>query len=752
MNNFDSLKNRLIQLNSDFIELITDTDTISSVSQDTFSKYKSTCTAATKQLSEDVVRVAVVGPIKSGKSTFVNSLFKNDYLKRGAGVITSIVTKIRCGSNLKATVSFKAWDEINQDIEQGLTLLPLGSQDTDDFRFDLRKESHREKLREALDSLRTEQLIVDDSRNLNTVLLSSYLKGYDRIKDIIAPDSVIKTYKNDDFSEHRTFTGDEIMAVYINDIQLEIATDSWNSAIEIADCQGSDSPNPLHLAMVQDYLSVTNLIVYVVSSRTGLRRADIKFLTMIKEMGIMDNMLFVINCDFSEHESIEEFSRLMGRIKEELSIIIPNPEVFTLSALYNLFSSKSRSDATGIELNKKDMQRLEQWEDEKEFTDLSFSESSRFGDVLNQRLTEKRYSLLLTNHIERLAIMVSGIKQRIVINSEILNRDSSSANDIISRIKGNQDKTGKVSSMIRSTLDGAIKKVNAELKREVDIYFDERSGTAISDLKKFIRNYEHTFTSDFNMSDKSNFTGNLYIVFQDFKQAVDTFMTETITPKILGFIKSNDKKLVETLYEMTRPYENMVENALAEYSSALDDFGIAVDIPDNNGSHDFPDIGSLKTAGGIKTPKASAVISYTARVRAESVIRFGLYSIVSFIKKTFKKQIADKTENEKMALKDGLKRIKQETVSNLVSHFLSYKENLKYQYFFKLSACVANSIYDIHTDSFNAYINDLETVSGLIDEKKQDKEKIVAELEAFRGTVHLIVSKIDTLKKDIAEM
>lgn len=752
MTRFESLKTELIRLNNKFIELLKTTGNLSGVSKDSYKNWEKVCNAANRQITEDMVRVAVVGPIKSGKSTFVNSLFHNDHLKRGAGVITSIVTKIRCGNRLRAVISFKAWDEINRDIEQGLTLLPITRDNPEDFRFDLRKEAHREMLAGALDSLRTEQLIVDDSRNLTTVLLSSYLKGYDRVKEIIGPDMVTREYENDAFSEHRTFSGDEILAVYISDIQLEIDSEIWDSSIEIADCQGSDSPNPLHLAMVQDYLSVTNLIVYVISSRTGLRRADIKFLSMIREMGIIDNMLFVVNCDFSEHESTSEFQTLMAKIKEEISLIVPDPEVFTLSALYNLFIARKNSGETGIELSKKDRLRLEQWEDEKEFTELSATENKRFAEVLTCRLTEQRYSLLLMNHLERLAVMISGIRQRIAINRELLTRDSSSAEELISRIRGNQDKTGKVSTMIRSTLDGSVKKVNNEIKREVDRFFDERTGTAVTEIKKFIRNYEHSLDINHDSAVSSGFTASLYLVYQDFKNAVDAFITESVTPKIMGFIRNSEQALAQSLWEMTRPYGNMVENALSEYGSALSEFGITPEMPTETSGQEMPDIESVKSAAGIVSPKATAAISYSARVRAESVVRFGLYNIVSFIRKTLKRQPADKTENEKLALRDGLNRLKKETVGGLTSHFLSYKENLKYQYFLKLNERIADTIFDLHTSRFKAYINDLETVSTLVKEKKEDKEKIATELNAFESEINAIGEMLSSLKQEIAEM
>jgi hypothetical protein len=98
---------------------------------------------------------------------------------------------------------------------------------------------------------------------------------------------------------------------------------------------------PLHLVMIQDYLLLTNLIVYVVSSRTGLRQADIRFLSMIKKMGILENTLFIINCDFSEHESISDLKTLIHRVREELAMVQSEPQVFAFSALFNLFSSQT---------------------------------------------------------------------------------------------------------------------------------------------------------------------------------------------------------------------------------------------------------------------------------------------------------------------------------------------------------------------------------------------------------------------------
>ena len=57
-------------------------------------------------------------------------------------------------------------------------------------------------------------------------------------------------------------------------------------------------------------------------------------------MGIMDNILFVVNCDFSEHDSLFDLKRLIESIKENLSMIKPSPQIYSISALYNLFKAQ----------------------------------------------------------------------------------------------------------------------------------------------------------------------------------------------------------------------------------------------------------------------------------------------------------------------------------------------------------------------------------------------------------------------------
>ena len=219
----------------------------------------------------------------------------------------------------------------------------------------------------------------------------------------MSADGATHTFTGRSFSDHRQFSGNDNLSVYLRDLLLTVDAATLTEYMEVADCQGSDSTNPRHLAMIQDYLMVTHLIVYVISSRTGLRQADIRFLAMIKQMGIMDNILFVINIDFSEHADLDDLKRLLGRIKGDLAMVKSDARVYSFSALFKLFQS------VGETLPAKEKARFELWQQEAEMALFSAEAAKAFNEALYRRLTEERYPLLLTNHIGRLDLVADGL-------------------------------------------------------------------------------------------------------------------------------------------------------------------------------------------------------------------------------------------------------------------------------------------------------------------------------------------------------
>ena len=748
---YKKFKKELLKINNDILSLFSKVKILKEQDAGTFSGWETTCAKINKQMSDDLIRVAVVGSIKSGKSTFVNSIFKGDFLKRGAGIVTSFVTKIRAGDMLKAELTFKSYGEINSEIRQALIMFPHLNLQAKAENFDIRNRQDRAELEPALNDLDTDMIFTDGIRNIHSILLSSYLKGYDRVKDIIADDITTACYDENFFPEHKIFVSDDTLSVYLKDIQLEINSSIFDKNIEIADCQGSDSPNPLHLAMIQDYLLVTHFIIYVISSRTGVRQADIKFLSMIKKMGIMENIIFVVNCDFNEHESRNDLNALIGSVQQDLSLLKTEPEVYSFSALFNLFKSASSGDENGSRLNKKDQIKFSQWKNETELCNFSEQETDAFRLSFNNKISKGRYRLLLKNHLERINIMSSGIGNWIAVNHEILNKDVHGARKIIKKIVRHQERMNRIMDMIKNTLDGAVQKMKQEQKKEVDKFFASRYGEAPESVVEFIREYNTSYGNYEDSFRSSGFSSTIYLVFQEFKQRLDTFIAEKINPEVIMLIRNREESIKKKFNSIAEPFEDMVQGALEEYNAVIAASGIpgALEIEQ---SYDFFDIDFIKRITGLTIPPVAATINYSAKIKTEAVIRFGFYTVVRFIKQIFKRPLENEKEEEIFALKDSLTRIKRETERAIFFHFKNYRENLKFQYLFKLIDAVSNSLYEDLQNRFSHNSASFSTMTKLIETKQIDKKQASEALKNMEEVYFEISKRIDIIKKEMKKI
>lgn len=710
---------------------------ISGVSDHPFEEWKKTCHSIQRQIAEDILRIAVVGSIKSGKSTFVNALLGDDYLKRGAGVVTSIVTRIRRGQNLKATLFVKSWEEINREMTTAMHLLPPISDQFLRGKFDIRQEAHRTSLNQMLNSLSSDLLIQNDARNVNIMLLSSYLKGYDRIKDLLSSGTLIRTYEDQEFGIHQDYTGDETLSVFLKDIELTV-TDGIQPYVELADCQGSDSPNPLHLAMIEDYLSVTHMIIYVISSRIGIRQADIRFLNLIRKMGIIDNIIFIVNVDFNEHPSLENLNAQIHRIKEELSIIKPDPELYAFSALYTLF--KDRKD----EISEKDRLRLVQWETEKQFIDFSEIERLKFIESLNKVLSHNRQILLLKNHLERIAVVCSGVEHWVRIHKELYNRDVSTIRHMIEKVSQHHAKIATVQEMIKSTLDGASDKMKRELKKNTDRFFDPKSGKIIPQLMEFIHRYQPSFDNPANQL--LDFSKDVYMTFQEFKQALDMFIAESIHPEVMGFNREQEKHIMFQLESLIEPYIGMMWDAMSEYNRQMEQLGIPT-VPIQRDQINVPNIDVIKGDFQLQPPSATELMQYSNRIRSEAIMKLGVYSITGFLKKLLKRKPRDKWQERKMALEDSLNRIKRETEHSIMFHFKDYQENYKFQYIFKLVDAATGHVFHLMMHRFQMYVTNLDTMKQIVNRSQADKQNSFQALSAIESGCNHIMVKLAHIRK-----
>ena len=731
MDSYHYLKDEILKVNQDILALIAKAKSLPGMAESHFDDWAKTCQGLPRQMSEDIMRVAVAGPIKSGKSTFLNSILQGDYLKRGAGVVTSIVTRVRNGDRLSAQLFFKSWDEVNAEMEQALVLFPTLEWHRTDSGLDIRNAEERHQIQKALKLLSADQLISHDTRNINNVLLSSYTKGYDRVYDIISAKDTTRQYEGKTFPEHKDFVGDENLAVYLRDIQLEIPSEALAANIEIADCQGSDSSNPMHLAMIQDYLLLTHMIVYVISSRTGLRQADIQFLSIIKKMGILDNILFVINCDFSEHESMQELQTLVNKVKEELALIKPEPEVYTFSALFNLFSSPN------LALSQKDQLRMQQWRAEAELTEFSKKETMRFKMALDAKLGNTRGAVLLKNHLERLSVVLSGMENWIGINQDILARDSESAQELMNRLTEHQARVNQMKTVLKTTISGAVSKIKKKLNVEVNSFFDVHSGEVFCKITQFIKEYKGLTQPVEGKTDLSGVSKTIYQGYQDFKQTLNKFMAEDINPEIIRFVKTQENEIGNYFETILQPYHGTLSDAYDEYMRMMNKLGVSLR-NETQLQIELPNLKSQIEQSGPTPPKLVTAMQYSVKIKTAALLRLGVYSLQQNLKKLLKRPARNRADVIQQALSGGTQQMKRDTLRMIVEQLKDYRENLKFAFLFKIVENFAENLVDLMQDRFQLFVTDLAAVAGRLDSTKIDKQRtleILKEMDQWSAGV-----------------
>jgi hypothetical protein len=566
------------------------------------------------------------------------------------------------------------------------------------------------------------------------------------VQPLVASDNASVVFENDRFPLHRDFVGDDAMAVYLNDVLLEIDTAGLGEGLEIADCQGSDSPNPLHLAMIQDYLMITHFTIYVISSRTGLRQADIRFLSMIRKMGIQDTLIFVVNCDLSEHESLQDLSEGIRRIEADLSLIFPNPTIFTFSALFSLMS-QMESD-----LAPRDLERLALWRRETAMVDFVSAEQSRFSGFLEHTINRERGDLLLKNHLARLEIIAGGLDNWIGFTRDLLVRDTDGARELADRIDNQRGRLERLKQTVKNTLDGAVNQVKRDLKIAVDRFFDDRGDGVVDGVVRFVRGY----TMELQRYDEKllagGFAKTLYMVFQEFRQALDAHMAETVNPQVIRFVKAQEKYLMEYLDEIAGPYGAMIDDALAQYGHAIEDDRIPPRKRPSPRISIGPELESIRKAAGLTLPPATATMHYSTQIKTEAVMRFGFYKIVNLVKKVIKRSADKRHQEQFLALSSGVKRMKRETERSILFHLKDYKENIKFQYMLKLADAAAAALYGQMLERFQHQVIDLSHLVDRISAQRLDKEKIsttLAEMEASAGALQ---DKIGRLQADLEQL
>ncbi|MHB9073563.1 MAG: dynamin family protein [Desulfobaccales bacterium] len=627
--------------------------------------------------AEDTCRLAVVGAVKSGKSTMINSLLGQDLLKRGAGILTAMITRVQPGPEPGAVLQFKGWDEINGEIRRALGLLPNPRLVERAEPLNLKEALDRELLAQVLAEAQEAELWTGGSLDQNYLLLKSYLEGYDLLKDLM-PATGTLPLAGPDLARHRELVTREATAVYLKDVLLTIPFPWPAHGVELGDCQGSDSPFPQHLAQVLAYLIKSDLVLYVVSSRVGLRQADFQFLAELKRMGLIPHILALLNLDLGEHASSGEVVKIRDRVSQELSSWQPDPRVYAFSALKLLLD---RRQARGEVLDPREAAVLKVWATDPDSTAFSDGEAVRFDQDLKTALSDLRTQRLAGGSMAQVQMVARGLREQLELTQDLLTRGMDAIKELEARLEARRQPLTATMATLSQTMEGAGNRLKKALRSRVDSLMDRHSGRVGKDLDEFIRNFKPDWDQLASPSGTPIFRTVLYQLFQDLAKALAHHITAEVNIALVEFIREQEEWLRQELVHSWQPLFLALQEALALYYREIAELGLPAAAPTLEAT-------AIPRPQGLEVPLLNLEVVPDWRFSREVWLRSGM----GFLGRTWdnlKRRLGLKGETDprRQLLRDlerALAALKDWLQEEVRVQLLNYREGLKFQYFFPL--------------------------------------------------------------------
>jgi hypothetical protein len=685
-------------------------------------------------LAEDCLRVAVVGTVKSGKSTLINALVGQDLLRRGAGILTAMITRVQPGSAARAVLKFKDWPEIAEEIRRALALFPGKAIGSLTEPFDLCQDDHRRLLSQDLVEGEQSDLWAGSSLNQEWLLLKSYLDGYDQVAALVDKGTLVLA--GDDLDRHGDLVTREATAVYLKDVLLTVPIPWLPQGLELGDCQGSDSPIPQHLAQVLTYLLKSDLVLYVISSRVGLRQGDFQFLTEIKRMGLLPHTWFLLNLDLAELRGLEEIEALEERLHRELAPLAVEFPMFSLSALELLLRRRREG---GENLEAREAGLLAVWEADPEATAASKKEFQRFSEAFKAGLQRLRQERLAGGSLSQVHMVARGLREQMDLVLGLTGKDLAAFQTLEKSIAERRQPLMASRRSLAQALAGAGDRLKKTLKKRVGSFLDTRSGQGAA-LFDFILEYEPDWETLVPPGEAEGLRPALYRLFQEFQKALARFVSGEMTGRILEFIRIQEEWLRQELLATEAPLFLSLQEALTLYYQEIAAQGLPVEPP--RLKVELP-----ANPPAVEVPLLTVAPQVDWRWSGEAWLRSGtgwLRRAWEAVKARFGRQaVTDPREQTVQSLARALRTMKERLRDEAKMSLVDFGERLKFQYLFPLVDGLSASLEAHLDDLLKSLLADLEGVVAAMRQAGEDQETRRQRLEALARRVKEVEQKLN---------
>ena len=665
---------------------------------------------AEDRLQQAKVRIAVLGAVKSGKSTLLNAVLGADRLRRGAGILTSIVTRIQLGKISRAHLRFKSKSLLDRQFQAALAFLQSSDSSLPSCKLD--QASERQSLLHWLD----EQPAEEDTSHFSEerAFLRACLVGYSEAIGYLNNSTQVRTWSGEESCHHQAWVEQDSRAVFLEDLLLEEPGWTWQGT-EIADCQGSDSPNPLHLVQVQEYASRSNLLIYVISSRIGIRQADVHLLRNLYQLGLADQIIFVINLDLNEHEEQADVDRITEHILRDLRRCgWQQPHYFMFSALHLLLQRK-------LELTTREQKQLEFWQDHP-VSQMSANAWKTFQEELHMRLAHQQSQTLLAGewrHCQRLHRQVSEFVERLQIT---LSAETLDWEEWQSELQHRQRYLNYHEQNLRHTLKGGEQQWKQHIDYGVRALFERQGGKVWSSLDRFLRQLELT-------QPKDNFSPNIQSMLwvQEAREKLLRWVVDEINVSLLPEIARLCSEITMLINQAVEPFfEVLDELQHREYKLQSKLQNDLVSSSENPKVYwQFPEIEpiSFTTTMAFQTPE-----------QLRSWLLYGQ----SWFRTLWRKERNPQMDFHQQSQRELERQLRE----NLDFDVLNYRENLKYRYLWSGTEQLLETILVCWQEAARGCQADLGSLLEQLEKLRSERKQLIPLLAQWQNNWGKLVVRL----------
>ena len=679
MTEYREFKKKIAQRVAILGETIAEIESRGVVEEATSARWKEQLVQVTTSLEDPLLRIAVVGTVKSGKSTLINALVGRDLLKRGAGIITAFITRLITNGETGGWVEFKPWPQILDELNATLRTLPhfyeLGDEN---HLLDLRNAEDRDRLKVLLAQMQDEWRQRSGHLDPSHMLLRGYLEGHDRVHESLGDTSCRLVFDQYSLQQHQRYVGSEGQAVYLRDMELHYPVTWLGESIELADCQGIDSPNPLHFALLQQYLLKSHFVLYVVSSRSGLREADFRLLDFIRTLKMFPQTFFVLNADLDDHPHQEDLERLADRVRGEFSWMAPDPRFFIFSALYHLIAQLEES------ASEREQRHLQMWQEEAPLAQVTETGFSAFRESLSQDICGQRFRILCGSGLSRLSMIADSVMNTAGAQRNLIGHSPEELQQTAAGLKDKEKELLGSLETLKNAISGLRISLREEIDRTVDPYFDHARSRIIKETLEAVENYPIVLEDQPYQYDYKRLFQQFHHLYQEFRQTLARYLVEKVNLQVIELAKKEEASLYERLTLASEGFWTLFTTALENYRGGTGLF-------DTEHRTVFKLAGETWELGRlVAPPNFSAFVDQGAIGRGILLMKLGLASftrlVAGFTARAGRPRelLIEEKRRETMIL-EATKLLKKEARNEIIQAFHEYEKKFKSDYLYRIA-------------------------------------------------------------------